>query len=492
MKNTCYAVLFIVLFILTVNAERSRFSRILTIYEYPGYTIEKKDASLFLNYTQPITTIFIVPGLYDTVSTVRQLFQGLITYESNNSVSNEKSLSKKRFTLILDNKFDTYGLNSDYMEYFDTSDYRGVLSTEYTRKYQYYKNRKSAPFGAPFIAGEGTLYSELFWQSRKDFIPLLDPELPDSEKTERHILRQQNLTVVADLCLSVGLGRQQNISPVYQALQVEKRLLNNGVSDFILSDSSLCRMAQFLANQNSYTLRKPQKAQIFKKGLDSTLMKDVAIEKRNLRHISSMEIRKIITRTIPLFFIKPTVRLFSFSRLITDFMRYDLSYPYDHNNQYPDTVFIKPALSYRHLIGLDADWGYPLGHRLFFSAHATRFLLSTEETLHFIDHEKKTINADEVLDMRWNLGLSLWLSDWLMLQTSAQNWPSWLCIPRSWPMLVEVRVSAFLEDYLSFSLGAVYYNKSFENDPYRFWNDPLKKKTRQTSFTFFFKVLYSF
>lgn len=484
--------------LLTAQAEQSRFLRIVRDYSYPEYLVEKKEFSLLLGYAQPLENTFVLYDTMhiitkDTVSSVRQFFKGDVLYDFQKIENLLHTCFSKNIRIGFNNTYDLYGLSAvssvTTRDYLDTSEYRGGLIGTYALGYKKYFLDK---WSVPFIECSGSILAELVLQTRKDFMPLIDAQLSNFEKMDRHHFNGQSLNTVVDVVLGLGSGRQQNIAPVYQAFRVENRLLKNGVSDFILSDTTMTGVARYLAKNNSYTLRKPEKAQEFKKGFDSTLLHDAAVEQKNLRHLSSMEIKKIVLSDVPVLLTRPIARIFSVSRLMTDIVRYDLTYPYDVLDWYDDTTYVRPGIHYKQILGIDADWGYPVLRRVFVSMHAARILLSTENRIHFINHEQKSVYWDEVLDVRWNPELSWWISEWITLQIGADNWPAWICIPRTWPMLVDVKLNVLFEDNLAFSFGSVYFNKTFDDDPYWNWNDPLKKQRRQPSFLFFFKVMYSF
>ncbi len=320
-----------------------------------------------------------------------------------------------------------------------------------------------------------------------------DPDLagiPDPElKMDRFRITREQGTLFLDLSPAVGIGRQKNVTPLYQVFKLEKELLRKGAINFPLSDKTMLAIAQLLARHNTYTLKKMDATKEFKRILDSIIVLDGAIERERLRYVSPLELKKIILCQVPPLMAKPQAALFTTSRMVPRAAHSETVYPYGVTTDAADTSYIAGSFTYEHLLGLRAACGIPLTSWWFLDLKAYRNLLATDTKIDFLtahDH----VRWNNVLDMRWDMQTSFWPINWMLLNIGIDNLPSWLCVPRATPLSTYLASHFFIEDYCSLITRLAYKRSGKRYTAYEQWAPSFT--TTGSGFLFTCSVTYNF
>jgi len=482
-------------FILTansiINANESRFNRIIWQYNNYNYFLERRNIHIdFLTvtdddqkYSYPSLNYIAVFNATDiNTSLTFTLRKNLETY-----VKEKRKLLAAAINIDKNDK----KFQLDNIEYFlDTTAYL----FEIQGRYKYYlsryltRNNKQTPAFMQIIADAYGSISHLKKRGYDKDLESIDNDTINELKGDWIIKRKQNATILAQLTGGIGIGKQMYASPVYQIVQLEKRLIKSGVISARFSDKTVAEIAKLLAENTTYTLKKLEESKKFKSRLDSIIINDPSVKKESLRYISPLEIRKILLCNAPVLIAKPKARLFTTSHAVFELNRFDNEYPYDELGYYNDTSYIKPKLRYEHLLGMDFVWGIPFTSFWFLDIKAVRHLISTDKEIDFYDGDE--IDRDEVLDVRWDIQSSLWFTNWLLIRLGLKNLPAWVAVPRESPYDTYIHLNIFIEDYLSLTTALSYCNYRSEHFYYLKWHEPLKRTYNGLVFTI--TALYNF
>ncbi|MGD9201715.1 MAG: hypothetical protein PVI26_09145, partial [Chitinispirillia bacterium] len=318
----------------------------------------------------------------------------------------------------------------------------------------------------------------VYFMHEKNFEPGIENSLKVKKRYKRN---KQAVTAPADFDIGFGAGKQLNITPLYQTFKFEKKLLESNLVNFKLSNKTLLSIAELVARNSNYENRKHNKIKKMKELIDSILVKDVAVEKRNLRNISLLEIQKLLFSKSPEILNKPQFRLFSTSRLVSDIsnttishITSELSDPQDISSS--NTSIIKKKnrhflVNYKHLLGINASFNIPLNPYWYINIHAIRSLVSSDKKSSFLNTHTD-IDWEEVLDIRWDFKISTWPANWFFTQMGMMNIPSWIIIPRKLPCKVFAEIGFFLENNILIKPSILFFNNKKNNDSYSKWFDP--------------------
>ena len=483
-SNTKILIILILFTNSIIHAEETRFLQIIRLYKNPDFIDERRNVTLdFKNITDNNQT-FIYPAVIDNDTAIFDAnnVHTLLLFKLRKNRGTTLTEKGRIFTAGFrfeknDQAFDT--LSSQY--FLDTTTYLFELRGKYqynNSKYLVLNNKNTTSFIQMILDVNGGI-SHYKKRGYDRDLESIDNDTINLLKYDWLIQKKQNATILVDFIGGIGVGKHVNTTPVYQIAMLEKRLIENGVADFRLSNKTVASIARLLAINNSYKLKKFEKTKEFKSELDSIIIKDPSVKKENLRYISPLDIKKILLCNAPVFNAKPKVRLFTKSRAFFNLYRMENEYPYGEYNpisdtSYKDTSYIKPKFRYEHLLGIDFVWGTPFTHFWFLEVRGIRNLLSTDKEIDFYDTNKH-VKWDEVLDTRWDLQSSLWFSNWILLQLGLNNLPTWIIIPNELQYKSYLNLTIFIEDYISLTTEISYYKHHRKHDTYLNWHEPLNR-----------------
>jgi len=384
----------------------------------------------------------------------------------------ETTLSEKSRIFTIDLNFKKYdqkylkkSLPDTNIVNHDTTENSFSLYSQYrfNRARYFLQNTSKAP---PFIQLTTTLNGELYHDKKSAYYKELAAINNDALKSEWIVSRKQSATMVWDIFGFIGAGRPTNITPVYQSLIIEKRLIRNGVAKYILSETTLGALAELLGRNNTYALKKYDYAREFKARVDSIILQDSAVEKPRLRYISSIELQKIMLCNTPLFLTRPRCRIFTASRLFTSIYRVNDHYPY--NDTIPDTSYTKSKAHYEHLLGIDFRWGIPCAKYWFLDLYAQRNILSTDRKL-------SPINLNKALDIQLSIQSTWWISPWFICDAGVRYLPAWVVVPRAAPYQSYCNFNLFVEDNLQLKATVSYKKYNRIHTSYLYWFEPVTR-----------------
>ncbi len=454
-----------------VPAEQSRFLRVLDRYTGHLFTHEKRN--VLFNYITNNNPEIDKINAIDTAVFRDRLHQFNLSFKSGKHTGS--LLNERRFSYQV-------GFNSiyDFLEhqpvsnecYLDTLSYllelRGNAVFDFTRYLMHNREIKKS-----FVELHTAVHGRAYYSNTKGYDPdFVSEELSQFLKEDWIIEQQLNTTFFIDVSAGVGIGKPPNLLPVYQVFKLEKELLKRGVAGFPLSDRTIIAIAELLAKNNTYKFKKLEKTKEFKKKLDAVIVDDEAVEKKSLRYISPLDIKKILLCNVPLFRSKPRLQLVTTSRMIPALTRNETTFPYDSLKLHNDTVYTDATFRYKHSLGMAVSWGIPLTAIWFLDMKAERNLLSTDRGIDLYT-AADSINWDEVLDIRFSLQTSLWLTNWLLFQTGFTSLPTWVGIPNRGPYYTYLNGNIFIEDYLTITATGAYYNNQPYHVSYATRSDPL-------------------
>ena len=455
------------------DAGQPRFMNIVRQYENHEYFLNKRNVTLDFNFLNKNNKPLINPENTDTAQYRDNYKNVSLAFHLKKLYGSPFKIKGNEFSAIFNGIYDIHENTSDLViSFLDTVTYIFEIKGKYDfniLKYLSTNNQKT-----PFIQLASSINGSAVYSRKNDYLALIDPHLPDSFKSDREIIRNQKATAIIDLTPAIGIGKQSLLTPVYQVFRLEEKLIRNGLADRKLSDKTLISLAELLAKNNSYTLKKHDKIKEFKTKVDSIVIKDEAVKKEKLRYVSPLEIKKILLGKTPVFYSKPLLRLFTTSRILANVSRVEIEYPYDVYNEFNDTSFTQPKFCYEHLVGMDFVWGIPVTHYWFINFKGTRNLLSTDNEIDFYNDDKQ-LKWDNVLDARWNIQSSLWLTNWLLIQLGLNNLPAWIVIPRELPYHSYMNLTIFVEDYLSLTTAISSYNYRPKHYSYLNWYEPANR-----------------
>lgn len=486
-----FSILVIVAVTNSINAEENRFNRIIRLYDNYNYFEERRNIIFDIKNIIDNNLRYIYPLSSDTAFFNSTDINTLLGLKLRRSL--ETYLKEKRrlfFTALKIEKNDKkYQFNTSTY-FLDTTSYLFKLQGRYTyRLSKYLRSNKKKP--AVFLQIGTNINSAISHSKKRGYdkdLESIDNDTITILKSDWINKRRQNATLLSHFTGGVGVGKQMNISPVYQIVMLEKRLIKQGVISCRFSEKTAVEIAKLLAENSSYTLTKLEKLKEFKSKLDTIIIKDPSIKKENLRYISPLEIRKILLCNPPVLVSKPKVRLYTTSHVAFEVNRIDNEYPYGEFGIYNDTSYFKSKLQYEHLLGVDFVWGIPFTRYWFLDMKAVRHLLSTDKKIDFYDNDK--LKWDEVLDFRWDIQSSLWFTNWILIRLGMKNLPAWIAIPRESPCMSYMHVTLFIEDYLSLKAGVSYCKDKDDHFFYQKWYEPLNRTYNGLVFTI--TALYNF
>lgn len=470
----------------------SRFYTLLK--QYQNYALRSEHQSLsflFQSLTLPYKPSYTVPASYDTshydtISYRGTYIHGQAAYlnQKKNEATYHKILKKKSVELLGSITTDGYTVEStvNSSQLLDTSELRLSLKGDYVYSLERYLQNETIKFPL-FFTLSPTISGTVYFLHEKNFEPGIENKLPSQFKNNRYIKNKQAFTVLTDFDIGFGAGKQLNVAPLYQTFKFEKTLLKSNLINFKLSDETLLSIAELVAKDSGYENRKHNKIKKMKEKIDSVLIKDVAVEPRNLRNISLLEIQKLLFSKVQEILFKPQCRIFSISRLLCDVSNTNINYPYGTNDislEFSSTTTNttsftikgnKPfMLKYEHLIGLEADFNIIVSPYWFLNIHAYRNLVSTDKNINFT-HRHTHINWSELLDIRWNFNISTWPTNWFFAQIGVMNLPSWILVPRKMPYKVVTEIGFYIENNILIKPSVLFFNDKYTHDSYSKWFD---------------------
>jgi hypothetical protein len=163
---------------------------------------------------------------------------------------------------------------------------------------------------------------------------------------------------------SIGWGKPTFVTPVYRAFEIERALKDAGALKGALSDSTMVRIAQWLASEFSVIETKDRPRKYIFAALDTILSKDSAIFKSPQTAYALMNVVEKHDNTFPFLFNGLKVSLFAE-------MAYQVGY--DYGKQYYSIFEIQTSPTqnsyYEGEIGfpaLNLEWGKALSPHFFF------------------------------------------------------------------------------------------------------------------------------
>ncbi len=490
--NKLFLCLIILLSINQLNASVARFQRLIRLYNNYEY-LHKNRGILFkyerAKYFDDTSIVAIDTGIYDDNNNSFLLYYNFEEHSGNLLKDKSKIISAAYNTYIVSrtNKANPTSTLDTLNQHF-----------EINGKYDYHLSKyftKNPEKKTPFVQLVSSVNGNMFYAKKRGFDRDLESIEDDSQKWDWINKRKYNATVLADVSPGICIGRQIFVTPVYHALKLEKKLLDDSIVSSQLSDKTILSIAKLLSKKKKYNSKNIEIVKEFKEELDSIIVKDSAIERKNLRYISPMDINSIVFCKRNVFMAKPRLRLFSTSRLRTCFEKNDITHPYyidtlsNNNPMYTDTSFTDNTIKYEHLLGIDLEWGMPLTNFSFLNIRAYRHLLSTEHEIKFFDHKDRLI-LDEVLDVRWDLLASIIVAHSFVIQTGVDNLPAWLVAPSEHPYKYFMNFNIYIEDYLSLIFATSYYHSGERYKSYYNWSAPFIRSNR--GFALSMKVTYNF
>lgn len=447
MNRYYYFIFFILLIFHLSHAGISRFHRIFSLYNNPESFSETRNVSLGFASLREDTDPWIDGISGDTIGYHWHFRQGNLAYyfhrhQETRLKSKYYSLSTA-FNINYNNHGNTMEGSSSSIVGPDTTNYSFMVTglLFYNNKSLLQKRKRKNPWRGDFSLHLPYRFSS---EREKNFEPLIEEGIPVEFKRDRFIKKKQSITLIPGLTFGIGIGRQYNSTPLYQTFHFEKILRKNNLINFVLADKTHLAITKLLAEHDTYKRKERKFITQLKARLDSILVKDEAVERKMLRYISPLEIQKTYFSAAPLLKAKTELTLFTRNRFINEFYYLDMEFPYDGDVDYS---FAKHAMAYEHLLGLQMLSGIPLSRHLFLELQALRILLATNTDTDFISQDKK-IKWNNVLDVRLDLGLSFWLTRWLLCQGGLVNLPTWMGVPRERPFRWYVSSRIFVEDYL--------------------------------------------
>ena len=466
-RTTAYtSYLLIVILISSIYPGESRFRLIIKRYNNYENVYEKRGINVDVDAVSDSRKRYYYPSLDETL-----LFD--MTTITNtlglHSIKNyETPLTDKG--RMLNTSLNLRRSDQEYIQrspllYLDTTEYSFEINTQYryhTALYFLQNTKKIIPFIQLTTTFNGDFYHYKKTAYDKDLAAVNN----DTLKFDWITRRKQNATFVLDMFGFLGAGRHTNMTPVYQSLMIEKRLIKNGIAHFILSGNTLCSLAKLLSRNNTYALKKYENAREFKLKVDSVIVQDSAVEKQKLRYISSIELQEIVLCNTPLFLAKPRCRIFSASRLFTDVYRMDDQYPYTDILQ--DTASLEYKVKYEHLLGIDFQWGIPCTKYWFLSMYALRNILSTDKKIYPLDWDK-------ALDIQLSIQSTWWISQWFICEAGMKYLPAWIVAPRAAPYQSYCNFNLFIEDNVKLKAEASYKKLNEIHKSYLHWFEPITR-----------------
>lgn len=467
--NRLFLLLSFIASVSQIRANESRFHRLIRLYNNYEYLLENRD--IFFKYEKAIynsDTIFDARdemGIYDDDNnnfflsyqskkhrgeSLREIRRTLQSSFNNYNLTRENKALSSSFLDTLHQLFDINGL------------YDVQLSKYLTKDPEWY---------TPFFQLVSSLKGSISFDNKKGFDKDLEAINDSSLKFDWINDRKYNATVIADVSPALCVGRRISVTPVYHALKIERKLIVDSIVSSQFSDETIISIARLLAKKEKHNAKKIENVNEFKRELDSIIVKDSAVERKNLRYISPLDIDNIVFCKRHAFISKPRLRLFSTSRLQTSFLKNDISYPFDVYQMYDDTSFNDFRVNYKHLIGVDIEWGIPISSFMFLNIRGYRNLFSTEREIKFFNKNDNII-WDEVLDIRWDLVASFLVTNNFVIQAGVDNLPAWVLAPRKHPHRYSLNLNMYIEDYLSFNFASSYYHSGELYQSYYDWTDP--------------------
>jgi len=359
----------------------------------------------------------------------------------------------------------------------DTSLYHIALNASFNRSFlNYYKKSKYDLF----VEMIPSLKADQSFISKKTFDSDLEQINDDTLKSGWSIESYPGTTLFSGFTLTFGAGREKNVTPVYQALRLEKKWVESRILKGPISDSTFSGITRIMAQYSSFLLKKNSARNSFKKSIDSIMIKDSSVDSRMLRYISPLVISKSDIFSHYPFIQRNRFDLFTICRIKGYFERQKKSYPYDVYSIYDDTVTNDIITGYEQATGFDWHIGIPLKKYWFLDISARKYLLSFKFSLENSDFiasfDDQYLSKQKIFDSRWDIINSFWVSDHFSIVAGVKNLPLFIISKeKPWifnhPYLYYTCLDFFAED-IFFSLSFSYYNSSDIFIPYYYWSEP--------------------
>lgn len=482
---------FLLIVVITFSSfadDGDQFTRLINLTKLETWVLQNRSTSLIINNSSFTTAPVINILDQDTAQYQHNALDMALEYNNIDESGYPANLRHSEYSIAIAANYKVHANNEPSTNVFlDTASSRIAILAWYNYNRAKFIRVKTI-FNPVALQINSSIYGQGYYSTLKDYVPMIDPYLPDEFKKDRVIHQQQQATLLGNLSLKCGVGRKIDMSPAYKVFQLEKRLLHNNVSSHPLSDHSRKALSQFFARKNSYKLNEYEQLQAFKKELDTILAKDSAIDILRLRYISAMECKKIILRNGPPIYSRAQFSLFSTSRPGYTLHRSEIDYPFDILDEYPDTTYITNTFTYKHRLGIDFSWTKPLSTNWYFNLAAQRQFFSFDESG---NHDPgKNAGLDDILLIQWHLDAGFWPSDWLLINGGMQYIPAWLVVPFQWPYASFLKLQCFIEEYLSIAVSVSFHTAAGPFRQYLNWEDPFSRQTKgvylslQANYTF--------
>ena len=303
---------------------------------------------------------------------------------------------------------------------------------------------------APFL----TLNGSSAWRAAYFIEQNTEPLLPDTLMPDLMPYKYYKKAIQAigqmEATAGAGLGRQKNMTYVYQAFAMEKELKKSGVIQFNLADATIHAIAKLCALSSAYRIRKHEEFRIFKSALDSLIALDGAGDAEKLKYFSQFQVKRLLLRNSPPFFAGPQVSLEAGGTFFTEGIRYEKTYPYDQFNRYDDTLKNAVLVRGGAAAGVRGSWGIAVSERWFLDVACEKRLVSAARSLEFFPGG--TFDAANLVQADWSLISAYWVSTRLLVQTAFEHILALVAVPNEWPYHSWLALDFLIED--NFSLRA--------------------------------------
>jgi hypothetical protein len=278
----------------------------------------------------------------------------------------------------------------------------------------------------------------------------VSPGIPDADLSDKYIGNTSTGALCGQISPGAGLGRQANVTPLYQALELEQELMRCGALRFPLSDSALLTIAALVARNDSYKLRGPERFKTFKEALDSLIFHDAAVDTANLHYLSHFPVKRLLLHNEAPFMSGARFSLFGRESVAASLSRLHSTYRNTLGGSSSDAVAFSHTVRQSARLLCDFRAGLPLTLRWFVSIGGEKTLLSSVAG-EGLARDNESL-GEELAEANWSFLSSFAASSRLIVYAGADRIASRVVLPKDWPTRSWLAANFQIEDYLSMSI----------------------------------------
>jgi hypothetical protein len=256
---------------------------------------------------------------------------------------------------------------------------------------------------------------------------------------------------------SAALGRRSNVTPVYQAMMIEKEMKKCGAIRFDLSDSTIIKISRLAAERGGCILHKHEEIRRFKGTLDSIVSVDVAADKERLKYLSLFGIKRLMLMRMPAFFGGTRAGLKAEGVLTTEFTQFKNEFWDNFGMDHTDTSGYTAGLEGDAVVSFFGGWGIPAAKRIFLDITVSKPAVSAQKGLDF--YYDREFDSDRLFRVYWGLESTFLISSALLASIGCEQAPASIILPVDWPGHSWVNVDMMLEDNFSIRVSLTAYHR---------------------------------